>query len=437
MVDHHTEEALDAEAERKRSVDDTGGYITALAEPPGIERHEDGSQADGRKSDRWSVVGKRAKFSRLVRQAMAHLGFVGDAWTAIESWLDLLLKETWQPNAGGYSRGWGINDLPGASADLCEELYTRALESGDSQGASVFAELRINFGNLQDSALHAVLTGDYCVLPAQCGRPKDLSQTFSALAEEFNALAEEDARSARETPGAPEPLMVWIEDPAEGSELGRFVLGDGKSGDQDDKFSNAGTRAGVALGAPAGTQPLRFFLQSLVRDLLTNDPDDRLLRVTQAGIIRPTAIRLACSTVSSYCLRLSQKATEEQHGYDGQRPAAYSAVSKQYHPQLLGRSGHAAAPVRAAGDEAGTLPAAAAATAAANPIDREALYQAARAKHPEWAQRKFAEWCRQEGLKPKEVQQWRKKSQRHDKPGALRYPDSSPRALAIVTALQK
>lgn len=69
------------------------------------------------------------------------------------------------------------------------------------------------------------------------------------------------------------------------------------------------------------------------------------------------------------------------------------------------------------------------------PIDREAIYLAAQTKHPEWANRGFAKWCRDNGFANKEFRKWLKRTERSDKPGTLKYPDDSPRAQAIVAAL--
>ncbi len=75
-------------------------------------------------------------------------------------------------------------------------------------------------------------------------------------------------------------------------------------------------------------------------------------------------------------------------------------------------------------------------TGAGDPINREALYGAAKMKHPEWASRGFANWCRQHGFDSKAFSRWLKRKERPNKPGTLIYPDSSPTADKIVAALK-
>jgi hypothetical protein len=69
--------------------------------------------------------------------------------------------------------------------------------------------------------------------------------------------------------------------------------------------------------------------------------------------------------------------------------------------------------------------------------NREALYEAAKSRHPEWADRGFAQWCRDNGFDDSIFGQWRRRQERKEKLGALKYPDSSPQAQRIAAALRK
>jgi hypothetical protein len=71
-------------------------------------------------------------------------------------------------------------------------------------------------------------------------------------------------------------------------------------------------------------------------------------------------------------------------------------------------------------------------------VDREALYQAAKSKHPaRFATGKQAQFFRSHGVDPNLFGQWLRYQKRKDGSGKLKYPDGSPMALKIVAALSR
>ena len=71
-------------------------------------------------------------------------------------------------------------------------------------------------------------------------------------------------------------------------------------------------------------------------------------------------------------------------------------------------------------------------------IDRQALYATAGRNHPgRFEHGKAAEFWNSKDIDPRAARRWLTYRERSDKPGRLEYPDQSPMARKIVTALEE
>jgi hypothetical protein len=120
---------------------------------------------------------------------------------------------------------------------------------------------------------------------------------------EFKALMEEEDRIVQEQ-GPKDCCYAYFTDPESG-EFGCWIE-NAATESLDAQFKSLATKAGIALGLPPGTSPLRWWLYQLVHDLRANQSN--LLRSYghRAGFIE----RLIEAS-ATYCIRLDQQSHEK------------------------------------------------------------------------------------------------------------------------------
>jgi hypothetical protein len=159
--------------------------------------------------------------------------------------------------------------------------------------------------------------------PSSLNAKRDLATGASGwqgLYDGFMQLANEEERIERATPkdrllraycdykGHPE---VWAEKgkPGQGPfcllkapETGLWMISDGVSENFQARFRVLSVQAGLALGAPKGTDPEDFWLHRLYLDLLENNSDQLFAASKEGGVI----LRV-CVASATFCARLQRK----------------------------------------------------------------------------------------------------------------------------------